>query len=720
MRKTGSILLFVLCLLVGPGAGASANEKGLTQYVDQWIGTGGHGHTFLGANVPFGLVQLGPTEPSRGWDWCSGYAYRDSVLLGFSHTHLSGTGIGDLGDITFLPVSSQDEDSTTFSHSDETVRPGYYAINLHDPRVKVELTATERVGFHRYTWAGNGSGLLKINFNKGIQWDQLTQCSLQPQGSHALSGARISTGWAKNQQVYFYADFSTDVEVVSEKENVFTVRLKDVSKPVLIKVGISAVSPDNARMNLQAEVPDWNFDEVAARANDKWEHHLGRVRIKTNDDAARRIFYTAMYHLAIAPSIFSDVNGDYRGSDYQVHHGDFTNYTTFSLWDTYRAAMPLMTLMYPEKMGDIAQTFIHIFKEQGKLPVWHLWGNETDCMVGNPGVIVLADLTLKGFVEDKEDAFQAMKASEMRDERGLKEMKEYGYIPYDKGEKAETAAKTLEFAIADAGVAKVARMLGHDDDYRYFRERAQAYRHIFDPKDCFLKGTDSKGNFRTDFDPFYSYHEVSDFTEGNAWQYNWLVPHDVHGLVGLFPSEESFVRKLDSLFIVHGDMGANASMDITGLIGQYAHGNEPSHQVLFMYNYVGKPWKGARLMRQTYEEMYKDEPDGLCGNEDVGQMSAWYIIATMGLYQVEPEGGKFVIGSPLWDEAELSVGGSKTFKIVAKNNSKENMYVQAARLNGKRYTKSYIDYNTIMQGGTLELTMGPKPSKWGTAKKDRP
>ena len=439
------------------------------------------------------------------------------------------------------------------------------------------------------------------------------------------------------------------------------------------------------------------------------DKELGRVRIETTNADNRAIFYTALYHTMTAPSEISD--------------DDTTlgkRYTTFSLWDTYRAQMPLMTLIHRDRCADIGSTFMSIFAKQGKLPVWHLWNNETDCMVGNPGVPVMADLVLKGLYTNKEEAFNAMKTSQLLDERGLKQLREYGYIPFDKDTTNETVAKGLEYALADWSTAQVAKMLGKTDDYNYFINRSKSYSKYFDKRVNFMRGVDSKGHFRDNFNPFHSVHRFDDFTEGNAWQYTWLVPHDVHGLVSLFGSEKRFSKKLDSLFVVHGDLGENASPDISGLIGEYAHGNEPSHHVIYMYNYVGQPYKAAPLLRQVFREMYNNAPDGLSGNEDVGQMSAWYVISACGLYQVEPAGGKFIIGSPLFQKAELNVGDGKTFTVLAMNNSDKNIYVQRATLNGKPYTKSYISYDEIINGGTLELVMGSKPSKWGTAKADRP
>lgn len=742
--KTKFITIFLMaCAVVGGYAQASVtpNEmslaKGkdnLTQYVNPRIGTGGHGHIFLGANVPFGYVQLGPTEHTRGWDWCSGYHDSDSILIGFGHQHLSGTGIGELGDVAFLPVVDVRQKEVKFSHDNENVRPGYYAVKLQEPNVWVELTATKRAGFHRYTFgADTHKAKLILDLYQGIGWDKPTDYALDEVNIETVldkqvlskqttyvAGHRFSTGWAKDQKDYFVAEFSQQVTVEPLDSGRWLVSVSDATQPLLIKVALSAVSIDNAKQNLKTEIPSWDFHEVVAQADEAWNQALSKVSVETSDSVARRIFYTAMFHSMTAPSVFSDVNGQYRGADGKVHSGDFANYTTLSLWDTYRAVHPLMTLIHKEILPDIANTFIHIYRQQGKLPVWHLMGNETDCMVGNPGIPVLADLVLKGYVKDKEGAYEAMKQSALRDDRGLGLLKRYGYLPYDKEPEMETVAKGLEFALADDCVAKVARVLGHKADAQYFGERAKSYRKYFDKQTGFMRGIGTDGKFREPFNPFSAVHRQDDYTEGNAWQYTWLVPHDVHGLVKLFGSEMSFVDKLDSLFVVKGEMGDNASPDISGLIGQYAHGNEPSHQVLYMYNYVGLPWKGARLIRRTLEEMYKDNYDGLSGNEDVGQMSAWYVLSAMGLYQVEPAGGKYIIGSPIMDKTTLSVGNGKSFSIVCHDNSKENMYVQSVKLNGKSYTKSYIMYDDIMKGGMLEFQMGGKPSKWGTRMADRP
>ena len=700
----------------------SVSAQDYAQYVNPFIGTGGHGHVFLGANVPFGNIQAGPTQKKQGWDWCSGYHYSDSTVIGFGQMHLSGTGIGDLGDVSLLPMTNPSQREVKFSHRAEYVRPGYYSVMLASG-IRVELTATQRVAFHRYSFPADATkGYIALNLAQGIGWDKMTSCKFKQESDKTITGFRLSEGWAKDQRVYFVAEFSEPVKLEeNERDTIGIFSVASTSQPLLVKVGISAVSVENARENLQQELPGWNFASVVSKANTDWNRELSKIAIKTQDERAKRIFYTALYHTMIAPSVFSDVNGEYRGADGKTHKGDFTDYTTFSLWDTYRAAFPLMTLIQPEMQRDLAETMLHIFKQQGKLPVWHLMGNETDCMVGNPGIPVLVDIALKGFNVDKKAVFEAVKASAMRDERGMGLLKKYGYIPCDLDPEKETVAKGLEYALADACIAKLAKQLGKTEDYKYFYKRSQSYRDFyFDKQTKFMRGVTSDHKFREPFDPFSTVHRQDDYTEGNAWQYVWLVPHDVHGLVSAFGGEKPFVSKLDSLFIVNGDMGADASPDITGLIGQYAHGNEPSHHILYMYNYVGQPWKGADKIRYVLANLYHDDFDGLSGNEDVGQMSAWYILSSVGFYQVDPAGGRYVFGSPLFDEATLNVGNGKTFRVVAHNNSSENKYIQSAKLNGKPYTRSYIDFKDIVRGGTLEFVMGNKPSQFGVKPSDRP
>lgn len=703
--------LAIIALLTSCGSGRSAAgndaDENLTQYVDPFIGTGGHGHVFLGANVPFGFVQLGPSQEVKGWDWCSGYHESDSTLLGFSHTHLSGTGIGDLGDVLFLPTTDPSLDVTRFSHDNETARPGYYSVRLDDAGVDVELTATTHAGVHRYNFQAQDTAYVRVNLAYGIGWDKPVETHMEVSSDSILSGYRYSTGWAKDQKIYFYATFSRPMTGCEINDTLAVCKFAPSAEPLIAKVGLSANSVERAKDNLCAEVADADFDTVRERADREWNENLARVSISTGNERDRRVFYTSLFHTMTAPVTFSDVADDGK------------RYSIFSLWDTYRAAHPMYTLLFPEMQAGIAATFMDIYNKQGKLPVWHLHGNETDCMIGNPGVIVLGDLMLKGFVEDKDAAYAAMKASALLDERSLGDIRKYGYIPFDLDGNEESVAKGLEYAIADDAVAKAGAYLGIGDTV--FTTRAQAYRKYFDPSVGFMRGVDSKGNFRQEeFNPFATTHRADDYCEGNAWQYVWLVPHDPHGLISLFGSEDAFVQKLDSLFVAEGSLGENASPDISGLIGQYAHGNEPSHHVLYLYNYAGMPYKAAPLLRRVLTEMYHDKPDGLCGNEDVGQMSAWFVLSSIGLYQVEPAGGKYVIGSPLFDSATINLPEGKTFTVSAKNNSPENIYIQSATLDGKPYTKSYINYTDIVKGGELQLVMGNTPSDFGCGESDRP
>ena len=715
-------LMLPLAGVAGLQAATQPTMQDYTQYVNPFVGTGGHGHVFLGANVPFGHIQAGPTQKKQGWDWCSGYHYSDSVLVGFGQMHLSGTGIGDLGDIALLPVTKNNEREVKFSHKAEYATPGYYAVTLANG-VRVELTATQRTAFHRYTFPADAKQeQVVLDLSQGIGWDKMTACSMKQEGQNAVVGTRFSTGWAKDQRVFFVAEFSQPItHQVMEGDTLSVLSFQPTGQPLMVKVGISSVSIENARKNLLQESPNWNFNTVVADAQTVWNKELGKIDIHTNNATDKRIFYTSLYHTMTAPSVFNDVNGEYRGADGKTYHGDFTPYTTFSLWDTYRAAHPLMTLIHPEKQRDIAQTMLHIAQQQGRLPVWYLEGNETDCMVGNPGIPVLVDIALKGFYVDKHAVLDAAKKTQLFGDRGLDLLKKYGYLPCDLDPTHETVAKGLEYALADGCIARLAKALKAEKDYKYFLKRSQSYRdYYFDKQTKFMRGIDSKGHFREPFDPFKTIHRADDYTEGTAWQYIWLVPHDVHGLISIFGGDKPFTNKLDSLFIVQGDMGEDASPDISGLIGQYAHGNEPSHHIVYLYDYAGQPWKTASRVREVLNTMYHDNVDGLSGNEDVGQMSAWYILSSLGFYQVEPAGGRYVFGSPLFDEATMNVGKGKTFRIIAHNNSKENMYIQSVKLNGKPYTRSYIDFKDIVRGGKLEFMMGSKPSKFGVKPADRP
>lgn len=738
--------LFVSILFLVFSCSANAKlkaQQNLTQYVDQYIGTGGHGHVFMGANVPFGLVQLGPTSIPQTWDWTSGYHISDTTVIGFSHLHLSGTGIGDLSDISFMPVTGEvtlnrgtesDPQSgmwSCFSRKNEKVKSGYYSTFLDRYGVEVALTATKRVGFHKYTFPKMEDACVVIDLENGTCWDKPVEGYIIQENDTVVSGYRYSTGWANNQKIYFTAVFSKPIKnfissEANDRKNTSQLKAQKVyglayfdtgkDEEIYVKVALSPVSIENAKLNMTAELPHWDFESVVANAEKDWNEELNKIQIKTKDSAVKRIFYTALYHTMVAPSVFCDVNGDYRGADDKIYKGgDFVNYTTFSLWDTYRAAHPLMTIIHPEKMSDIINTMLHIYQQQGKVPVWHLMGCETNCMVGNPAIPVISDAILKNFKGfDKNLAYQAMKTSSMLNERGLAFFKEYGYIPYDK--EPEGLSKCMEYAIADGSLALVAKAMKNEEDYQYFHKRSKSYTHYFDSNVGFFRGLSSEGKFRESFNAFESVHRDNDYTEGNAWQYAWLVPHDIDGLVKLSETKEKFIQKLDSLFVVEGDLGENASPDISGLIGQYAHGNEPSHHIAYIYPYVEQPWKTAEKVRAILKNLYFDKPDGLSGNEDVGQMSAWYILSSMGLYQVEPAGGKYVFGSPNLDEAVLNVGNAKTFTIKATNNSDENIYIQQVKLNGKAYDQYYIDFEQIQKGGKLEFIMGNKASLYYSIK----
>ena len=718
--------IFLIAALGLASCAQPAADDNLTRYVDPRIGTGGHGHVFVGANVPFGLVQLGPTSIPQAWDWTSGYHESDSTVIGFSHTHLSGTGIGDLFDVTVMPVvgevtctrgTEEDPASGLWSYADRTkevVRPGYYSVPLVRYGITAEMTATSRVGFHRYTFPAADDAAVIFDLENGGCWDKATETHIEPSGDSRLVGWRYSTGWAKDQRVWFVAEFSrpfTSFEQVGEhyaRVNFATAE----GEQLMLKVALSPVSIEGAEANLAAELPGWDFDATAAAADAAWNAQLAKVKITTQDEVARRIFYTGLYHTMVAPSEFCDVNGDYRGADGAVHHNPgHTTYTTFSLWDTYRAAMPLMTILHPDRMPDIVNTMLAIADEQGRLPVWHLWGNETDCMVGNPGIPVVADAIVKGIGGfDRERAFEAIRRTAMNPDRGNGLRMKYGYIPCDLFN--EAVAYDMEYALADGAAARAAEALGRGEDARYFTERSHSYRNYFDPSTGFMRGRDSRRGWRTPFNPFASTHRADDYCEGNAWQYTWLAPHDVAGLESCFGSRARMLGKLDSLFTVSSVIeGAETSPDISGLIGQYAHGNEPSHHILYLYTMLGQPWKTAEKVREVLTTLYHDQPDGLSGNEDVGQMSAWYILSSLGMYEVEPAGGRYWFGSPLFDRAEIAVPGG-TFTIVAENNSSENKYIRRVWLNGRPYTKPWIGHEEVMAGGELRFEMDDEPHVW--------
>lgn len=722
------------------------NKTDYTAYVDPYIGSGEHGHVFVGANVPFGAIQAGPQNIHKGWDWCSGYHYSDSVIIGFSHTHLSGTGCADLGDILLMPYTGDirtargEQDniegtaSSYYKHANETVSPGYYSL-LMDNGVKVELTTTERTALHRYTYPEGSEQRLLINLKEG-NGDRAYETYLKKIDDNTIEGFRFSKGWSPRHKVYFTMKTDQPIESLgvfnddaaagndelSGESVKGVVTFKNNTPNVKIKIAISSVSCANALANMNAEVEHWDFDQVHNDAIDKWNNQLASVAIDTKDERAKKIFYTSMYHAFIAPTLYCDVNGDFRGHDDKVYtNNNWKNYSTFSLWDTYRTLNPLFTIIKPEMVGDIVNSFLSIYDQQGKLPIWPLVGGETECMPGYSAVPIIADAYLKGFTGfDAERAYADMVSSATYEKQnGVPYVLEKGYIPCDKIHEATSIA--MEYAADDWGISQMAKKMGKTEDYQTFLKRGKYYEQYYDKDINFIRPKMDDGSWRTPYNPFRSVHGVGDFTEGTGWQYTFFVPQHPEGLIALMGGDANFVAKLDSLFIVEGDMGEGASSDISGLIGQYAHGNEPSHHVAYLYPYAGEQWKTAEKVRFIQDEFYTDKPEGVIGNEDCGQMSAWHIMSALGFYQVNPSNGVLVFGSPLFDKASVRLPEGKTFDIVAQNNSKDNIYIQSVLLNGKPYNNSYILYDDVMKGGNLTFVMGNTPNKqFGAAPENRP
>nr|WP_244215240.1 GH92 family glycosyl hydrolase [Pedobacter miscanthi] len=722
--------------------GNTVAAQRLTSFVDPFIGSGSHGHVFVGASVPFGGVQLGPDNFYKGWDWCSGYNYQDSVIRGFAHTHLSGTGIGDLSDILIMPYTGAiktDKGQETlpgsgyaslFSHKDEQAKPGYYSVKLANG-VNVQLAATERVGFHQYHFPAGKEGRVIIDLKEGIN-DRSTETYIEQVDDFTFKGYRASSGWAKTQLIYFaikssiaIKDFSVYngdklIQGKSGKDKAIKGLISFERAPGLLqlKIGISPVSAENALANITAEVPDWNFDHVVKAAEDKWEKELAKLNVETHNIAEKKIFYTALYHTMINPSLFDDHNGDYRGTDKKVYKSiAFANYSVFSTWDTYRAAHPLFILTQPERVSDMINSMLAINDQQGKLPIWHLMGFETGTMVGMSSRQIVTEAYLKGIKGfDAERAFRALKTSSMIDTLGLQYVKDFKPIPTDKESRA--VAKGLEYAIGDGSIALMAKKMGKTEDYNYFKKRSENYKLYFDPSDGFLKGKRSDGSWAPDFDPLKSKNNL--YAEGNAWQYIWLAPQDIPGLIKLLGGEKEFNHRLDKFFsLPYQEEGALA--DMTGLIGQYAHGNEPGHHIPYLYNYTGEQWKTAEKIRHIVKDMYHDRPDGIIGNEDCGQMSAWYVFSSLGFYPVFPSSGIYAIGSPIFDKATIHLESGKKFIVETLNNSAKNIYVQGISLNGKKYENSYITHKDIVNGGRMIFTMGDKPNyNFGKPTSNRP
>ena len=702
----------------------------LISYVDPFIGTGGHGHTFPGATVPFGMVQLSPDNGRTGWDWCGGYYYGDSVITGFSHMHLSGTGIGDWCDISVMPenkliTDTADHGQTTFSHANEQASPGYYRVKM-DNGIEAKLSATEHCGFHEYSFPAKVAPVIKLNLGYHQNWDKPTETYLKKLNDSTIIGYRYSTGWAQVQRVYFALRTSKSFGKMYLTANGSPLSANEARAEAVIgqllfssaknnkielKVALSTVNAEKALMALN-EIKGWNINNVKHDAETKWEHELSKIQIKTNNIHLKRIFYTGLYHTCIAPSQYSDADGTYQNAKGEIHQMPLgqQRYTAYSLWDTFRALDPLYTVIQTERHTSIINSMLAFYKENGLLPVWDLSTNETNCMTGYHAVPVLADAILKGIKGINIPlAYQAMKASAMENIRGCNYYRQYGYIPQDKY--GASVTNTLEYAYDDWCIAQVAKKIGNTNDYSYFMKRSASWKEVFDPISGFMRAKNSNGTWVTPFDPFYSEHnpDKAMFMEGDAWQYSFFVPQDVDGLMASYGGKERFVRRLDSLFSVTSVMhGEDQSPDISGMIGQYAHGNEPSHHVAYLYDYAGMPWKTQSRVRMIIDSLYHDQPDGYAGNEDCGQMSAWAIWSIAGLYPVNPASGRYMFGSPAADEISIKTAKG-IFTIKAKNNSSKNVYVQAITLNGKPYTKDYLTHADLLKGGTLAFIMGPKP-----------
>ena len=699
-------------------------DRPLINYVNTFIGTGGHGHTYPGATLPFGMMQLSPDTRLEGWDGCSGYHYSDSYIYGFSHTHLSGTGISDYGDILLMPTNEHNFNNGAdgkkgyrahFSHDNEFAEPGFYKVHLDSTNIDVELTVSNRSGLHKYQFPSSENQFVILDL---VHRDKVLDAKIDKISDNEIVGYRHSEAWAKDQRLFFAFKTSHPFNDMLQSPPEFGMpgarrsSLKFINpnnEPIIIKVGISAVDIAGARKNLEAEIGNKNFEAVKKEAQDYWESQLEKIVIESNDTDKKTNFYSALYHTMLAPQRYQDVDGRYRGMDLEIHNADFDYYSVFSLWDTYRAAHPLYTIIEQEKTNDFINTFLAKYDEGGIMPMWDLAGNYTDCMIGYHAVPVIADAYLKGIRDyDTEKAFEAMKHSATRDKFGLEAYKKYGFIPVD--EESESVSKTLEYAYDDWTIAQMAKAMGKTEDYKTYIQRAQYYKNVYDPETKFMRG-----RFRnTWFTPFDPYEVNFNYTEANAWQYSFYVPQDVSGFIKLLGGKDKLEAQLDELFSAKTETSGRDQSDITGLIGQYAHGNEPSHHMAYLYNFVNKPHKTQEKVHQILTELYTNDPDGISGNEDCGQMSAWYVLSSLGFYSVTPGNNEYIIGAPLFDKATINLESGKQFKMMANNLSDTNIYIESVKLNGKPLEQTFIKHSEIVEGGTLEFNMTNQPSTWGT------
>jgi predicted alpha-1,2-mannosidase len=712
----------------------------VTRNVNVFIGTGGHGHTYPGATVPFGMVQLSPDTYNEGWDWCSGYHYSDSSIMGFSHTHLSGTGVGDMLDVLVMPGTGpaitepgdRDKPGTgyrsRFSHADETAVPGYYSVLLKDYGIKAELTATERAGIHKYTFPAGDSSHFIVDFTHTIlsapgAKPAILSSDLKIVAPDMLTGGRRVDNWAKGRHVYFAMKFSkpfASSELVAGGSKALLHYTTTAGEVIYVKVGISGVSVDGALRNLEKEIPAWDFEGVRTAAHNAWQVELSKLAIETSSPKQKQIFYTSLYHTMLAPTLFDDVDGQYRGMDLEIHklpEGGH-NYSTFSLWDTYRALHPLYTLMHPQRVPVMMNCLVRMAAESpAGMPVWPLQGRETGCMTGYHSVPVLAEAMVKGFQGiDYERVYPLIKKRALDDDyRGLAYYRKLGYIPSDKEE--ESATKTLEYSYDDWAAAQIALKLGHEDDYQVFLKQAANYRNLWDKSTGFIRPRLASGEWASPFDPKLTgtTKKWRDFTEANSWQATWQAQQDPNGYIELLGSREAFIAKLDALFDQSPEINGEVPVDMTGLVGMYAHGNEPSHHVAYLYDYAGAPYKTQQRVRHLLDKLYDNQPDGLAGNEDCGQMSAWYVISALGFYAVDPASGNYVFGTPLFDRAVIDMGSGHRLVVEAKRKSEQDQYVQSITLNGKPYEKTWFRHADIASGGSIVFTMGNQPNKqWGS------
>lgn len=730
----GILLLFSFSACVSQQPDAET-ECYATEYVNPFIGTDFTGNTYPGAQAPFGMVQLSPDNGLPGWDRISGYFYPDSTIAGFSHTHLSGTGAGDLYDISFMPVTLPYKEAdaplgihSLFSHDEETASAGYYQVRLKDYDINVELTATERCGIQRYTFPEADAAIF-LNLRKAMNWDFTNDTRIEVVDSVTIQGYRFSDGWARDQHIYFRTRFSKPfasvqldtAAVIKDGKRIGSSAIArfdfhtSAGEQILVTTAISGVSMEGAARNLAAEAPADDFDKYLAVTRKNWNEQLSKVEIKSNDIDEKVKFYTALYHSMLAPTIYSDVDGAYYGPDKQVHQADgWTNYSTFSLWDTYRAAHPLYTYIEPQRVNDMVKSFLAFSEQNGRLPVWNFYGSETDMMIGYHAVPVIVDAYLKGIGDfDPKKALAACVATANIDEyRGIGLYKKYGYVPYDVTDHYNSEnwslSKTLEYAYDDYCIARMAEKLGEKQIADEFYKRSRNYKNVYNSQTTFMQPRNNKGSFIEDFSPDdYTPH----ICESNGWQYFWSVQQDVDGLISLVGGKERFAQKLDSMFTYNPSADEDLPIFSTGMIGQYAHGNEPSHHVIYLFNAIGQPWKTQKYAAEVMHELYKNTPAGLCGNEDCGQMSAWYVFSAMGFYPVDPISGKYEIGTPMYPEMKMHLANGKIFTILAPAVSKENIYIQSVKLDGKPYDKSYITHEQIMNGSIFEFEMGNKPGK---------